>query len=278
MIRIVSRQGLLSLAIVALWGAAAGAGEPEAARVIARVNTVNITYADLKVRVEMLEQDRGPVPPNRYKEILHALVREEILAQASLADGLDKEPPLQQRIEVAKRQVLIEELLRRRVAARSQVGEEEMKKVYEDNKEAFSTEGVIVSHILVKTEVEAEAVKKELEAGKSFAEVAKAKSQDTGSAENGGDLGLVSRGQTEPEFEEAAFALKNGEISGIVKTQYGYHILKGGTHSKTVQSYDEVKPRLAEMLGKQKQRDALMGTMADLEKQAKVELFEERIE
>jgi peptidyl-prolyl cis-trans isomerase C len=278
MIRIVFRQGLLSLALVALCAAGAWAGQPEAGRVVARVNAVNITYADLKLRVEMLEQDRGPVSPTRYKEILRALVREEILAQAAVTDGLEKEPPLQQRIEVAKRQVLIEELLRRRVAARSQVAEGEMKKVYEDNKEAFSAEGVTVSHILVKTEAEAEAVKKELEEGKSFAEVAKVKSQDAGSAENGGDLGVVSRGQTEPEFEEAAFALKNGEVSGIVKTQYGYHILKGGTHSKTVQSYDEVKPRLAEMLGKQKQRDALMGIMADLEQQSKVELFEERLE
>jgi EpsD family peptidyl-prolyl cis-trans isomerase len=278
MVRIVSRQGLLSLLIVALGAAGAWAGQPEAGRVIARVNAVDITYGDLKLRVEMLEQDRGPVSPTRYKEILHALVREEILAQASIAAGIDKEPPLQQRIEVAKRQVLIEELLRRRVAARSQVGEEEMKKVYEENREAFSTEGVTVSHILVKTEAEAEAVRKELGEGKSFAEVAKAKSQDAGSAENGGELGVVSRGQTEPEFEAVAFALKDGEISQVVKTQYGYHVLKGGTQSKSVQSYDEVKPRLAEMLSKQKQRDALMGTMTDLEKQSKVELFEDRLE
>lgn len=277
MIRRVCRVGL-ALAIVGVLAGMAWAGEPEGTRVLARVNGADITYADLKVRVEMMETDRGPVPAARYKEILRALVREEILAQAAVAAGMDKEPSLVRRMEVAKRQVIIEELLRRRVAARTQIGDEELRKVYEDNRDAFTAEGVQVSHILVKTEAEAEAVKQELGQGKSFAELAKAKSQDTGSADSGGDLGMVSRGQTEPEFEEAAFALKDGEISQVVKTQYGYHVLKGGARSKNVQSFDEVKARLAEMLGRQKQRDALVGTMADLEKESKVELFEDRLE
>jgi parvulin-like peptidyl-prolyl isomerase len=163
------------------------------------------------------------------------------------------------------------------VTPESQVTEEDVKKAYEENLPQLTTETVKVSHILVKTQAEAEAIEIELKAGKPFEDLAKAKSEDTGSAAKGGELGPLSRGQTEPEFEAAAFALKDGEVSGIVKTQYGYHILKGGPHETTVQPYDEVKARLREMLTKQKQRNALMKTMAEYEAGATTEVFEDRI-
>jgi parvulin-like peptidyl-prolyl isomerase len=267
--------GLATLGLLLAVGS--GAAEPEGTRVVARVNQVDITYADLKLRVEVMEQERGPMPTERYGDILRALVREEILAQAVDRDGLEKEPAMRRRVELARRQVLIEELLRRRVAARSQLSDEELRKAYEENKPLFTTEGVAVSHILVKTEAEAQEIRKALDQGKPFAEIAKAASLDAGSAESGGDLGVVSQGQTEPEFETAAFALKAGELSAPVKTQYGYHILKGGAHSTTLQPFEEAKPKLQEMLGRQRQRDALIATMAELEKQSQVELFEDRL-
>lgn len=71
-----------------------------------------------------------------------------------------------------------------------------------------------------------EDIKKRLDSGEDFAEIAKQFSQDPGSASNGGELGFVDRGTFVPEFEEAAFQLKNGETSGIVETQFGFHILK----------------------------------------------------
>ena len=270
--------GLLSVGWWAVPAAAAAAdAAADGSRVVATVNQVDVTYDDFKVRLQLLEQDRGPVPPERYAEILRALVREEILYQAALAQHLDEDASVKQRAEVARRQVIVEELLRRKVEAASQVTDEDARKAYEQNQALFSAETVAVSHILVKTESDAEAVQAELKTGKAFAEVAKEKSQDQGSAEKGGDLGMVGRGQTDPEFEAAAFALKEGELSGIVKTQYGYHILKGGPHATTVQPFEEVKDKLREMLGKQRQRDALMLTMKELEEKATTEVFEDRL-
>jgi parvulin-like peptidyl-prolyl isomerase len=257
--------------------AAVPAGPAGEGRVVARVNQVDVTYADFAVRLQMLEKERGSVAPERYGEILRALVREEILYQAATAQGLDQEAAVKQRVEVARRQVIIEELLRRKVDAASAVTDDEARKAYEDNKPLFSTDTVGVSHIMVKTESEAEAIQAELKAGKSFPDLAREKSQDQGSAAKGGDLGMLSRGQTEPEFETVAFALKEGEVSAIVKTQYGYHVLKGGPHSSTVQPFEEVKDKLRDMLGKQKQRDALMLTMMEFEKHATTELFEDRL-
>ncbi|MBP2672748.1 MAG: PpiC-type peptidyl-prolyl cis-trans isomerase [candidate division NC10 bacterium] len=272
---------VVSLLAVGMWAAAAHAAVTEEAgkgpRVVATVNKTDLTYDDFKVRLQLLEQERGPVPPERYGEILRALVREEILYQAAVEQHLDEDASVKQRAEVARRQVIVEELLRRKVEAGSQVSDEEARKAYQENQSLFSAETVGVSHIMVKSESDAEAVQAELKAGKAFADVAKAKSQDQGSAEKGGDLGTVGRGQTEPEFDAAAFALKDGEVSGIVKTQYGYHILKGGPHTTTVQPFEDVKDKLREMLAKQKQRDVLMMTMKDLEQRAATQLFEDRL-
>ena len=75
-------------------------------------------------------------------------------------------------------------------------------------------------------EEKAEDVKQQLEDGGDFAELAKEYSQDPGSAEKGGDLGCLGKGETVPEFEEAAFGAEQGEIVGPVKTEFGYHILE----------------------------------------------------
>ncbi len=251
--------------------------EPEASRVVARVNQVEITYGDLMNRLESLQRERGPIGPDRRVEVLRGMVQEEILYQGASAAGLEQDDSVKARLEQARRQVLIEELLKRKVLERARVTEEETRKMYEDNKPLFSTETVAARHIMVKTQAEAEAVLKELEGGKDFAELARAKSEDTGSAEKGGELGNLKRGQTVPEFEEEAFRLKEGELSPVIKTQYGYHILKGGAHASVTQPFDEVKERIQQTLLQQTQRETFMAFMADLEKQAKTEIFEDRL-
>lgn len=271
--------GLMMMALGGIHAEAAApaAGGPEAGTVLARVNQVEITYEAFKTRLDQLQQDRGPIPPERQAEILRAMVREEILAQEASADHLDQDAAVHAKLEQARRQVLIEELLKRRVAAQGQVGDDDIRKTYADNAPLFTTETVSASHIMVKTEAEAETILQELKAGKDFAELAKAKSQDTGSAEKGGDLGTLSRGQTVPEFEEAAFGLKEGELSGVVKTKYGYHIIKGGPRASVTQPFEQVKDRIRQMLGQQKQREILVGYITELEKRAKTEIYEDRL-
>jgi parvulin-like peptidyl-prolyl isomerase len=252
------------------------AGEPETSRVLARVNQVEITYGDLKGRLASL-QHQGPIAPERRGEVLRAIVREEILVQGAIADRLDQDAAFKARMDQVRRQVLIEELLKRKVLDLIQVTEEETRKAYEDNKALLTTETVGVSHIMLKTQAEAEAIRQELVGGKDFAELAKANSQDTASAAKGGDLGTLGRGQTESEFEEAAFSLKEGELSPVVKTQYGYHIIKGGPHKGVTQPYEEVMDRIRQTLAQQKQRDAFLAYMENLEKGTKTEILEDRL-
>ena len=111
----------------------------------------------------------------------------------------------------------------------------DVERAYNNNIEQYSTpEQVRASHILIKTEgkdeaaakAKAEDVLKQAKAGADFAELAKKYSEDEGSAKNGGDLDYFGRGRMVPEFDQAVFAMQPGQISDLVKTQYGYHIIK----------------------------------------------------
>ena len=107
------------------------------------------------------------------------------------------------------------------------ITEEDMKEYFEENKESFNEEEQVqASHILVKDEKTANEVIEKLNAGEDFAELAKEYSTDEGSAKAGGDLGYFAHGDMVEEFSDAAFKLKEGEISEPVKSEYGYHIIK----------------------------------------------------
>ncbi|MEI6171740.1 MAG: peptidylprolyl isomerase, partial [bacterium] len=112
------------------------------------------------------------------------------------------------------------------VAGSVKLTSEEIQTYWEANRATYDTpEQVRASHILVKTEDEAKAILAELEAGKDFATLAREKSTDTASAVQDGDLGWFGAGTMVQEFEDAAFSLAVGQRSGIVPTQYGYHII-----------------------------------------------------
>ena len=115
------------------------------------------------------------------------------------------------------------------------ITDKDLKAKFEDYKQEIKA-----SHILVKDEETAKKVKEELAQGKSFEELAKQYSEDTGSKEKGGDLGFFTAGKMVKEFEEAAYKLKKDEVSEPVKTQFGYHIIKV-TDIKEQKPFDEAK-------------------------------------
>lgn len=147
-------------------------------------------------------------------------------------------------------------------------------------------ETVTASHILFKVDdaakdaevkTKAEEVLKRAKAGEDFAELARKYSQDTESAKNGGDLGSFPRDQMVKEFSDAAFTMKPGEISGLVRTQFGYHIIKVTSHeTPTLESSRKaveqaIKQRKATDIVKQKGQDAqrLSASQKDLNAIAK---------
>jgi len=162
-----------------------------------------------------------------------------------------------------------------KVAATIQVPDAQLQAYYDSHKDDFRTpERVKVRHILLQTtgkspeevakiKAKAEDLLKQIKNGGNFAELAKKNSQDPGSAANGGDLGWVVRGQTVKNFENTAFSLKPGEISNLVTTEYGFHIIQvEEKEAAGLQPFDKVKGQIDAQLSKQQANDK-MQSLAD---------------
>ncbi len=180
---------------------------------------------------------------------------------------------------------LVDENLYAKYLEEIEIPESEMKAYYEDNKDT-----VTASHILLKTtdddgnelsddkkaelKAKMEEILAKVKAGEDFATLAKEYSECP-SASEGGDLGSFGKGQMVKEFEDAAFAMKVGEISDIVETQYGYHIIK--VTDKKEESYDDMKDEIKSTLASEKyskyveklKKDSTIGIKEDIVKSAK---------
>ncbi len=147
------------------------------------------------------------------------------------------------------------------------VSDREIERYYQQNSSRYETgDQVAASHILFKTgpDADEEAVRKKAEAvlaqakaGADFAELARKHSEDN-SAENGGDLGLFGRGQMVPEFEAAAFALQEGQVSDLVRSNYGFHIIKlNGRQAAFVRPLDSVRDEIRSAITQEKAREKM---------------------
>lgn len=166
------------------------------------------------------------------------------------------------------------------------VKDEEVKAFYDDNPQYFDRpEQVRAAHVLVLTQnksdeekaaakTKIEDILKKAKAGEDFAALAKEHSEDPGSKDRGGEY-TFTRGEMVPEFEEAAFKLKDGEISGIVETDYGYHVLKKLEHLKAGKvPFDEVTKKIKEFLTQQKRSTFWEGYSKKMHDEAKIEYSE----
>jgi parvulin-like peptidyl-prolyl isomerase len=168
-----------------------------------------------------------------------------------------------------KRQLMINSVLeetRKQVS----ISDEELLEYYNENKESFlEPEQVHARHILVETEEEANNLLLQLKEGLTdFAELAKEKSVGP-SAPSGGDLGFFSRGQMVKEFEDAAFSLEPGKISGVVQTQFGYHIIKCEEKKEEYSpTFEEAKERISNILGSQRENEAITALTSKLREEA----------
>lgn len=170
------------------------------------------------------------------------------------------------------KQTLLTEKVYEKVTKNIKVSEAKAKQQFDENPSQYEDpEQRDVAHILVKTKAEADKIYAQVKGGdeKVFAKLAKAKSQDPSSAQNGGTL-TVSRGQTVPEFDKMAFSLKTGEISKPVKTQFGYHIIsaRGDIKPKHKKTFKEVKTQIISTLEQEKRSERMQNWRNSLRKKA----------
>jgi peptidyl-prolyl cis-trans isomerase C len=206
--------------------AAPAAQAPAADPVVARVGPEDIHLSDISAAAQGLPaQYHNMSSQALYPLLLDQAIDRNALVAYARSKGIDKDTAVQHAMQIAANQVLADELMRREVAP--QLTEAAIRARYDQtvaNKPG--EEEVHARHILVANEVDAVKIIAELKKGADFAAIAKSRSTDPG-AKDGGDLGFFKKGDMLPEFAEAAFALKPGQISDKpVKTQYGWHVIK----------------------------------------------------
>lgn len=258
----------------------AQSGESKKGVVLAEVNGVSITDNDFYKEQENLPPYLKPMTetPEGKKEMIDTMVVRELIMQQAKKDGIDNSPAVQAKVEDLKKRVIVEAFLKKKVEELASVSDAELQDFYNKNKERFKTgDQIRASHILMKGEAEAKDVEKQLKGGAKFEDLAKAHSID-GAAAKGGDLGWFGKGAMLPDFEKVAFSLKEGETSGIVKTKFGYHIIKlTGKRAAGVRSLDEVKDQIKAALLPEKQQETFKKLKEDLKKGAKIQVKEDKL-
>jgi peptidyl-prolyl cis-trans isomerase C len=237
-------------------------------RVVAVVNGHEIKVSEVEMAAEDMLAQLPDIPAKlRYPFIVEYLVERHLLAQAAVKEGIADSEEYKRRLALYQAKALRDAYFAHSIVPT--VTEEETRKAYDaEAGKVQQTERVRARHILVNTEQEAKQVLDRLNKGEKFEDLAKQYSLD-GSKEYGGDLGYFSAPEMVAEFSNAAFALKPGETSQPVKTDFGWHIIKvedrkmGGA-----QPYDQVKTALRNILLRKKTQEKIIS----LRLQSKVEL------
>lgn len=243
-------------------------------QVLARVDRKDvITVADFNDRISKL--------PARYQEIvnknkaafLDELVVDSLLHDEAMRKKLQKDPEVKDVFEEAKKKILISRLLQQEVGGKVTVSEEEIEQYYNANNDQFTTPEVLrASHILVKTEKEAKDALVELSNGRNFEDLARARSVDP-TAKVGGDIGYFARRQLVPEVEEVCYSMQPGDISGIVKTNFGYHVIKlTERKAPRVKELDEVRDVVRQSLKRLKQKTLFNDFVEKLKERSQIDI------
>ena len=229
----------------------------------------NITVSDEEVDQEIakLKEQVGEQARNSGQDLSDQEAFDQALKQNDITED---------QLRQDFRETLPVQKVQERVAGDAVPSDEEVQTYYEKNKEAqFTTPAQrCVRHILFNKDQKEKAkeVRQQLEDGGDFSKLAKENSQDPGSAAKGGDLGCLGKGETVPEFEQAAFGAEQGEIVGPIQTEFGYHVLQV-TDIKPAQtrSLQEVEAQIRSQLSTEKQSEAFSEWVQEQKKKRDVE-------
>ena len=246
----------------------------DSTKALAIINGKEITASEFDLRWSQLPEfaRKTYAGPDGRKKFLEELITRELLLQEARKRGLDRDRALIERVERFKERSVLDHLMREEVDSRITVTLEEMKAYYAANPGGFTAQDDMrASHILVKTEEDALDVKKRLEQGEEFAALAKKASLDLATKFKGGDLGPIKKGQTIPQFEKTLLALKVGETSHPVATQFGYHIIKLNDRTTGASlSFEDAKDQVKEQIQVEKKRKRFDELVASLRAKARL--------
>ncbi len=258
--------------------------------VVAKIGDRKITVADFKKIIGYFDMERQKMldaNPQLKETVLKQFVQSIVISDLAKQKGFDQKPEIREQLQFFSENFLANEYLKREIAQKITVTDAELKSYYDAHHDEFKTpEAVRARHILVKADSEAsedekkkarekaDLYLKKIKDGEDFAKLASEVSDDPGSKARGGDLGLFPKGRMVKPFEDAAFALKPGDVSGIVETQFGFHIIRVEERREpAVESFDAVKERLKQMLTQDRTRNEINEFIDKAVKDAKTEFF-----
>lgn len=258
---------LVSLAAALALGTSAMAAEPSA---LIQGPKFSITTVDIQADALRMPQEMRSIvlaKPQTVTQMASNLYARRAMAQQAETDALDKDPAIAAALQIARDKVLSDAWMEKMDKAnepKPEAAEAMARAAYKAKPERFKAdEQVRARHILVagtdaESKAKAEKILADLKAGGDFAKLAKEHSADKSNADNGGDLGFFTRGKMVPEFESAAFALaKAGDLSGVVETKFGFHIIQlQEKKSAGVRPYEEIKADLVKEIVASVKQDA----------------------
>lgn len=268
-----SNSAILMASFVSIWFSQIPLAQAQDT-VIAKIGDVVITDRELGFAETDMGEQFSKIPEEvRKAAILNAMIDIKVLAADAEKAGMADDKNFKARVNFFRERTLHNAYFQKNAIAK--ISDEAVKARYEKEIKATKPEKEIEArHILVKTEEEAKAVIAELDAGKDFAELAKAKSTGPSGA-NGGTLGFFKKGQMVPEFETAAFALENGAHTKTpVKTQFGWHvILKQDERDVAPPKFEDAQNQIRQIL----LREKYISLIKDSRKNYSIEIVDETL-
>ena len=265
------------LAVVAVAGGVLVAGADRVwadDAVVAKINGQEIKESDLKLAEAEVGPELASLPADKHRRILlEYLIEMRLFADAADGAKLTSGPAFEKRQAYwntrAKRDAYFE------TSIKGSISDALVRGIYDDKVKMIPPEDEVdARHILVESEDKAKEVFDKIGKGEDFAKLAEAYSSDPGSKADGGKLGYFTKGQMVKEFEDAAFALKKGEVSKPVQSKFGWHIIKiEDRRVKAPPSYEVVKDQIVDSMVQQKGQQ----TITDLRSKADIEYVDSAI-
>ncbi|GAA0696873.1 peptidylprolyl isomerase [Paraclostridium ghonii] len=227
-------------------------------KVLATIGKKELTNIDIENALKSLPQYQAMQlnTEDGKQSLLENLVNQELFYLEAKEENLHKDENFKTEVKKMEEEILKIYAINKALKT-VKLSDEEISKFYEDNKDKFiKPETASAKHILVDSEEKANELLNKINNNEiSFGEAAKEHSACP-SKDSGGDLGTFPKGQMNPEFEEAVFSMKKGEVRGPVKTQFGYHLIKVENLYESCQyELDEVKDEISKNLMTQKQQE-----------------------
>lgn len=243
-------------------------------KTIAVVNGNEIKESDLQALMNNLGQNAAYFQgPEGKQKLIDELIMHELMYIDAMDKGLENDEEFIEVINNMKKSMLQQYNLRK-MFNEITLSDEELKEYYEKHKDTFVTQEMVkASHILVDSEEKATEILEDITDGLSFEEAAKEHSSCP-SKQSGGALGEFGKGQMVPEFEDAVFSMQVGEISGPIKTQFGYHLIKLTDYTpERNSSFEEVIQEVKDSCFMEKQEKLYNDKKAELSKKYNVEIL-----